>query len=114
MLSLNVIRRTMAFTATMYTVAIMLALAGNGSATGAAGHVTRTTTANVRHAAVSPVYTPRYHVTPITIVGIMPGNPSAVIVADSRIKASGPQMHCGAKVPLASDATAMVRYCRVY
>ena len=108
MLSLNVIRRAMAFTATLYT--IMLALAGNGSAT----HVTRTTTANVRHAAVTPVYTPRYHVTPITIVGIMPGNPSAVIVADSRIKASGPQMHCGAKVPLASDATAMVRYCRVY
>lgn len=47
MLTLNVVRRAMAFTATLYTVTIMLALAGNGSATGAAGHVTRTTTANV-------------------------------------------------------------------
>jgi hypothetical protein len=106
---LTIIRRTAAFTATLYTLAVMLALAGHGSAVGSRQHATRAhATASNRLPVDSAPLATHYHVDTMTIVAAAPH------AAPDAVKSAGPQMHCGAQRRLDSDATMRVRVCEVY
>ena len=104
---LTTFRRCSAAIAIAYTLATMLSLQPSGSRSHAGRAIAET---SPRIAVDSAPVMQHYTVPAMTIVGTV----AAVPAASDRVKSAGPQMHCGPRRPLDSDASAMVRVCTVY